>query len=532
MQALNDSQLVPYRFDYVPEVPGEYRVTVEAAQQPGERVITNNQMSTFINVAKGGVNVFYCEGTYRPEQKYLLRAAGRPRHPVRRADHPLTHPVDLGDRLQPGKYDVYILGDVDSTAFTEKQLAQLAQTVRHGAGLLMLGGYQSFGAGGYGTSPLAGAIPVEMSPLERQKPTEPIRTDLHVVGPLKMRPVDVRDPPFALRLGDTPAASAAAWNSLWPLDGANRFTGIKDAAHTLAAAGRVPLLVEESYGAGRTMAFAGDTTWRWWMHGYQNLHKRFWRQMILWLAHKDQAAEGNVWIKFQQRRLAPNQRAEFSVGAQSAGGENLGELNGEAEVILPDGSRRPVSLARQEALLVGSFRDTQSPGDYTLEATVHYKDQTVGRARGRFLVSPQDLELDNASADVALLTNLAAMTGGEQVPPERLGDLIHRLGTNVEHLIVQQETKNTFWDTWPFFLLLVLVLGLQWYLRNAGGWCRGQWSVVSGQWVGNEILTTDHRPPTTPPHPTSGPPVVQLGVAAAKPIMPITPFWWTWPPNS
>ena len=111
----------------------------------------------------------------------------------------------------------------------------------------------------------------------------------------------------------------------------------------MAAAGDVPLLVTETYGAGRTMAFAGDSTWLWWMHGYENLHKCFWRQMVLWLAHKDQTAEGNVWIKFPQRRLSPNQRADFSIGAQSPTGETLSGLDGEAEVVLPDGTRCPVA---------------------------------------------------------------------------------------------------------------------------------------------------------------------------------------------
>jgi len=59
---------------------------------------------------------------------------------------------------------------------------------------------------------------------------------------------------------------------------------------------RQPLLVAHNFGDGRVMAFAGDSTWRWWMQGYESAHKRFWRQIVLWLAKKDQAQEGNVWI--------------------------------------------------------------------------------------------------------------------------------------------------------------------------------------------------------------------------------------------
>ncbi len=46
--------------------------SAEAAPQPGEAVTTNNRLSTFVNVLKGGLRVLYLEGfPPRPEQKYL-----------------------------------------------------------------------------------------------------------------------------------------------------------------------------------------------------------------------------------------------------------------------------------------------------------------------------------------------------------------------------------------------------------------------------------------------------------------------------
>ena len=75
-------------------------------------------------------------------------------------------------------------------------------------------------------------------------------------------------------------------------------TNLAPGAVVLADAGPdKPLLVAADYGEGRVMAFAGDSTWRWWMHGFESAHKRFWRQVVLWLAQKDQAQEGNVWIR-------------------------------------------------------------------------------------------------------------------------------------------------------------------------------------------------------------------------------------------
>ena len=93
----------------------------------------------------------------------------------------------------------------------------------------------------------------------------------------------------------------------------------------------------------------------------------------------------------------------------------------------------------------------------------------MGSTRARFLVFQQDLELDNAAADAATLESLAAMTHGESLAPEQLPELIRRLIADTQYLDVEQETKETFWDTWSFFLTLVCLLGLEWYLAETLG---------------------------------------------------------------
>ena len=333
----------------------------------------------------------------------------------------------------------------------------------------MLGGFHSFGAGGYAKTPLGHVLPVVMDPLERQNLDDPPRNDLHVPGPLKMLPTRSQRPESFLddagghatgKHGDC-GTSCRRWRA--------RIASRTSTGVALAAAEDHPLLVAQSYGNGRVMAFAGDSTWHWWMQGFPAAHKRFWRQITLWLAKKDQAMEGNVWVKLDQRRLAPGQRLDFSVSAQTPTGEPVEDLEASAEIVLPDGSRRAVQLIRQESHLAGSYRDTQVAGDYRVEVTAKKKDQVLGTAQGRFLVYQQDLELDNASADTALLESLAAMTGGQSQAPEQLPSCSSGWRRQSTRLDVQQETKKTFWDTWPFFLLFVGLLTTEWYFRKRWG---------------------------------------------------------------
>jgi uncharacterized membrane protein len=470
-----DGQLLPVKLSYIPEVPGEHKLTLEAVAQPGELVTTNNELSTFVNVQKGGLSVLYIEGTLRPEASRLRRALETSRDikvDYARLDlrDPKTRPADFAERFKPGKYDAYILGDVDSTAFQGKELADLADCVNRGAGLIMIGGLQAFGPGGYGDTPLAKVLPVGMSRLERQEPDEAPRDDVQLPGPLQMKPTKLGLMHFALRLAAKPAENESLWSKLPPLDGANKFHDLAPAASVLVDAGPdQPLLVSHIFGAGRVMAFAGDSTWRWGMSGFDAAHKRFWRQIVLWLARKDQTQEGSVSIKMPQRRFAPSQRVEFYVSATSPTGDPITDADYKAEIVLPSGARQPLPLVRQSEQMVGSFRDTQTAGDYAIEVTATQKDQLLGSARARFLVSQQDLELDNAAADTETMKSLAATTGGKWLFPEDLPELIQNLREDTEHLDVQRETKKTFWDTWPFFLMVVALLGLEWYLRKRWG---------------------------------------------------------------
>ncbi|HVX62059.1 MAG TPA: glutamine amidotransferase [Pirellulales bacterium] len=477
LESRQDGEQLPVELVYPPKVPGEFKITLRAAEQPGELVTTNNEMSTFVTVLKGGVNVLYLDGSLSPEQKFLrwsLDASPDIKLDyIRiRADRNETRPPDLLERLKPGKYDVYMLGDLDSDAFDKEELEQLRATVEQGAGLIMMGGLHSFGAGGYGSTVLADVLPIMIGRFERQQFGENIREDLHLGGKTKMQPTAYGVSQFLMLLA--PASdkekNAAAWARLPPLEGANHFAGLKQGANVLAESDdRQPLLVASNFGNGRVLAFAGDSTWHWWMEGHEAEHKRFWRQVVLWLARKDESNEGRVWVKLDRRRHAPGSRVEFSAGANTAEGEPIVDGAFEAEVVRPDGKRIPVTLRKQGDEMRGAFLDAQDAGDYTVVVNVKHDSEPLGASQARFLVYDQDLELNNPAADVGALESLAAMTEGKSLAPEQLPSLLDELKAGAKSLEIETQSKETLWDRWPFFLIFVGVLALEWVLRKRWG---------------------------------------------------------------
>jgi uncharacterized membrane protein len=460
---------------FIPETAGEFKLTLRAAPMQNELVRTNNEMSTFVTVLAGGLRVLYLEGAVRSEQKWIYRALDASQDiqlDVWRlnAQDRSTRPADFSQAFEPNKYDVYILGDLDQQAFEPAELEALAARVEAGAGLIMIGGFHSFGPGGYQATKLNDVLPIEMLRTERQDFDAPIIDDLHLGHEAAMLPTAVaggRHPIMALGPREQ---NSALWKELPPLEGANKFRRVKAGAAVIAESEQgEPLLVEKAYGLGRVLAFAGDSTWRWALGGHEEAHRRFWRQIILWLAKKDEASEGAVWVKLAERRFSPASRVEFTAGALDADGIPVTGADFTAKVLMPDGKTESIGLARQGDQALGTFLNTLAPGDYVVEVEGTKDGQSLGLGRSRFLVFAQDLELDNPAADPASLAALAAMTGGRKIPPEQFSELLRELQEKTQELEVSSETKQSIWDNWGVLLMFVSLLIVEWYLRKRWG---------------------------------------------------------------
>lgn len=474
---------IPFTLRYTPIEPGERKVTLRAEPREGELVTSNNEASTFVTVREGGINVLYLVGAKRPggsaglEQRFVRTslAASPDIHVERELFRYQPPEMDIREQLVPGELDVVVLDDVDGTAINRRSWEAMTDFVVQGGGLMVLGGYHSYGPGGYRDLPVADVLPIEIGFAERQRFDEPLRKDVHLTEPVKMRaaaPLGTRHP--IMQLGDD---SLAAWKELPPLDGANLFERqrLKPGAMVLAEsddAAEHPLLVASQAGAGRVLAFAGDSTWRWPMGGFDDAHRRFWRQSILWLAKKDQQAGRDVWIQLAARRVPRGGRVDFVMGANDAQLAPIEAARFDVEVERPDGSRVRVRPVQRSEDWTATFRDTAAPGDYVVHVTARDGDAELGAARARFLVPDQDLELDRPAADPTLLARLAEITagaGGKALAPEEFPALLERLAAEPPEVKEEVLAKITYWDTWPFLLLFVTLIGVEWYLRKRWG---------------------------------------------------------------
>ena len=169
---------------YTPQTPGEKQVTLKVAKQEGELVVSNNEISTFVTVLSGGLNVLFLQGSnFTWDYRFLMRAIERsPDIQVegwvirRRAEGEKSEIDD--SYFAPGRYNVYVLSDLPAEFIPARQQKLLAEAVKAGAGFMMLGGRSSFGAGGWAGTPIEDILPMFIHPGDG---------DLEPPGGLKVR---------------------------------------------------------------------------------------------------------------------------------------------------------------------------------------------------------------------------------------------------------------------------------------------------------------------------------------------------------
>jgi hypothetical protein len=223
-------------------------------------------------------------------------------------------------------------------------------------------------------------------------------------------------------------------------------------------------------GRGRTMAFAVDSTWLWHMRGHEEVHQRFWQQMILWLARKELEGDQPVWVLVDPRNYAPQSEVSATFGARDENGQSLSDATFTVKITGPDGEERTLTPQRSGDQNFALFNNTELPGDYWVTVTAQRQGAAVGLpATTRFIVDPRDLELDNPAADPDLMAEIAALTGTSAIAPENVPSFLQNLLSAGLTTELTQHTQVNLWDNWPLLLLFVLLLMSEWFLRKRRG---------------------------------------------------------------
>ncbi len=475
---------------FTPETVGRHTYGVHIRPDPAERRSENNERDVHILVTDPKIRVLYIEGVVRPEYKPLKSVLETDPNVELLA----LVQVKRGEFLQSGsmkgvslagfpqtledmrKFDVYIIGDLDRSYFSAPQLTNLKTAIGEGRGLVMVGGYNSFGPGGYEGTAMEEILPVLVGARSIGQETTPFV--------LKLTPEGANHPIFYGTKGFFQYQSDAPSRRLPYLKGCNVLARAKPGTSILAehpertgASGPLIVLAVHNYGKGRAAAFAADTTYQWYLPfkamGRESPYIKFWGQMVRWLANKEvkeQSDEPGLDLLVRKPFYNPGEKVlvRAKVRAEEGRATNFATTTG---VLLGPGSERESLTLALVPGAVGVYEttlDPLDPGTYKVLVEAKKEGVALGKAEVEFTVGRPNQEFDRLSIDRALLKKIARATGADYYEPAAFGDLVERLRTLMIKEDIHREVGiQTVPGLFPilFVLFLAIVTG-EWLLRK------------------------------------------------------------------
>ncbi len=471
-------------FEFRPTAKGRHAYNVRVAAAGQEKIKENNQRSAVSTVIEPGIRVLYIEGTLRaeygalvdrflakdPDLEFCAMVQTRPNVFLTRTNiDGLKLDAIPADAETVNSFDVFIIGDLDSSYLKPAQQELIARRVRHGAGLILLGGYHALGPGGYARTTLGKLLPVELGDRDVGQITESFLP--------RLTPEGVRHPIFANIDRFFPTAAAEAKEPGLPLlQGCTRVMAARPAGTVLAvcalAEGTPPVLAVGPVGAGRAAVFTGDTT-RKWQQGPRVLDRespflRFWGQTVRWLAGRADTVEATAGVVAATDKgyYEPEEIVRISAVVRNEKGEAATDVTVTAKVRPPSGGVDEVALSAV-AGPGGHYSGTYEPdavGSFQVETSARVGELTVTAPKNTFEVGRPNLEFEKLDLDEKMLAKIASETGGRYYHITTADHLIDQLDSSgrKKRIIIE---RRLYWPP-GFWLIFVAAISTEWILRR------------------------------------------------------------------
>lgn len=445
---------------------------------PSEENPSNNTLVRLVSVRSDKRRILYVEGEPRWEYKFIRRAEEddsivQLASMVRTTENQIyrqgiENPTELANGFPSSSDDLFgyqglIIGSVEASYFTPRQQELIKQFVdRRGGGLLLLGGRFALVDGGWAASSMADLLPVFL----------PKRKDTFQRNPATVELTPAGAESIICRLVDDPDANVERWKKLPYLmnyqDPGTPKPGAVVLARMNTPRGKMPFLITENYGRGRTAVLATGGTWRWHMllPLYDQSHTIFWQQLLRWLVT---GTPGRVVASVSKPILLDDGRVRLS--AQVRNKDYLPESDARVEAYIsgPDGRASVVELS-PDASTPGQYQaewTADQPGSYHAEVIARLSDAEAGQDVVSFERMDGVAENFHTEQNRELLEKLSAETGGRYWRPQDLSKLPSEIPYSKAGITVR-EAKD-LWNMPAVFLLILALLSFEWLLRRKWG---------------------------------------------------------------
>lgn len=478
-------------FEIEPEEVGEFTYSVGVAPYLGEALTENNQANFSLSVVRDKIRVLLVCGS--PTWNYRFLRQGFKQDPsidlisfvILRTPTDVVNVPENQLSLIPfptrrlftqelKNFDVIVFENFSyQRYFPWYYLENVRSYVQEGGAFAMIGGGLAFAQGGYSATPIEEILPVALRNESNDYRAVTQRMVLTEEG--KGHPIT--------RLVPDAEENQRLWENMPELDALNIVARAKPGATVLGVSSgqfenkSVPLLAMQRFGTGRTLALMSDYIWKWnfQMAGQMDSNQyylQFVRQMVRWLIRDP---------VLQQVRLSADAN-EFPIGS---------EVTGTLQVLQDDYRPAPhptlTPRLRTPSGAEGAvhYSPTGNPGEFRYrfqadeegfyELDMQAQVDTTTHDANRVLIRtyrPGE-EMQSAAPNHELLQQIAERSGGHFFTlddPKRpsLVSLAQFFSGNPDYRVLE-ETRLRLRESWPLFLVLLVLLAGEWWWRRRAG---------------------------------------------------------------
>jgi uncharacterized membrane protein len=485
----SDDDVQTVTFTFTPDQTGRFVYTLAVPVFPEEAVSDNNTRSFALKVIRDRVRVLLVAGRPSWDERFLRGLLRQDPNVELISFYILRNQADVTGatnderelslipfpmrEIFQEKLDTFDVVIFQNFGYSEPGLSiasyesGLANYVKNGGALLLIGGDRSFSEAPGRFGMLADALPVEAA----------LPAD---VQPFKARltPEGQRHPVTAL--GGASQSSESAWASLPAIPGIN-LTRAKSGAtvlleHPFATVdGRAaPLLALWDYGRGRSLALTTDGSWYWAFvaHGsgsQSRYYERFWSNALRWLVRDPDLT--TLQVVADPPSVEPGKPVAVVVTARLPNYQPAADAEVKVDLVSADDGH-VVGTRQGETNADGIVRlefPPPAPGPYRLVGRASKGERSLGEGQDAVAVRAVGTELADAHVGTDLLQEIAKVSGGKAF----LGSTpsLSEVPLNEPPLVEVGRAKDQpIWDRWYWLTAMVCIIGLEWALRRRFGY--------------------------------------------------------------
>ena len=525
VQIPQDTHREEIRFAQVPEEGGvnEYRVEVSGLE--GERFDNNNSWEFETSITDARTHVLIVEGYPRWEFRYL-RNLFYGRDKSIHLQHVLLNPDQIADQTDPAipasadrpfgdaratrlpeteadwkKFDVIIIGDVNSTAINAQQWEIISRCVTDRAAMLVMVSGPRYMPHGLTSSFAQDLVPAEMDWGNRtyfQNSALPFRFGLTAEGlrhPITQQSIgetaneqvwagfpDItwRHPVKSVKEGAEVLLTAVSAETT---SGANSAADLSNALKALAERKQREadnaLLITRQTGKGKVALLLTDRTWRLREGAGDVFHHRFWGNLVQWGAGPTLRAGGkNLRLGTDQLTYTPDDKPKVTARLRNPDLTPVTDAEPKAEVVNEQGkivATVPMTQVEgSEGLYEVTLDNFKDAGRYQVrvvgkevKALLNSEGSKEIKTGFRVIGSRGPIELAETTMNLPLMQSIADLSGGRVVTPDKISELKNLFISEKEEDFETRETS--LWDNGWLFALFALLLTGEWVMRRSGG---------------------------------------------------------------